>query len=106
SPSQWRDLVGYSVLIDRFAHARFRTTVGDPADGETRHGGNLPGVTSRLDYLQELGVTLLQLSPVTLADPLCYHHYGPRHLTRVDPHLGTIDDLVDLVAQAHHRGIR
>jgi glycosidase len=106
SPPEWRDQVGYSVFIDRFAHARFRAVVGDPADGETRHGGNLPGVTSRLDYLQELGVTLLQLSPVVLVDPSCYHHYAPRHLTRVDPHLGTLDDLVDLVAQAHRRGIR
>jgi glycosidase len=106
SPDDWRDEVGYSVLIDRFAHARFRTTHGDPADGESRHGGNLPGVTSRLDYLHELGVTTLQLSPVTLADPACYHQYGPLHLTRVDPHLGTLEDLVDLVAQAHRRGIR
>jgi glycosidase len=106
SPDDWRDEVAYSVFVDRFAHARFRATAGDLANGETRHGGNLPGVTSRLGYLRELGVTVLQLSPVTLAEPSCYHHYGPLHLTRVDPHLGTLDDLVELVAQAHRRGIR
>lgn len=106
SPADWRDEVGYAVLLDRFAHARFRATVGDPAHGDTRHGGNLPGVTARLDYLRDLGVTVLQLSPVTLTDPASYHHYGPTHLTRVDPHLGTHDDLVELVAQAHRRGIR
>ncbi len=106
SPDDWRDEVGYSIIIDRFAHDRFRTTVGDPRNGETRHGGNLPGVVSKLDYLRELGVTVLQLSPVTLADPGCYHHYGPLHLTQVDPHLGTMHDLVQLVAQAHERGMR
>ncbi|MFI7135076.1 alpha-amylase family glycosyl hydrolase [Nonomuraea sp. NPDC050153] len=106
SPGDWRDEVGYSVLIDRFAHAGFRAHVGDPAHGDTRHGGNLPGVTANLDYLRTLGVTVLQLSPVTRADPECYHHYGPAHLTRVDPHLGTLDDLVELVDQAHRRGIR
>ncbi|NUR94875.1 MAG: hypothetical protein HOV67_06385, partial [Kribbellaceae bacterium] len=106
SPVDWRDEVGYSILVDRFAHDRFRRTHGDPAHGDTRHGGNLPGITARLDYLSTLGVTLLQLSPVTLAAPGCYHHYGPLHLTRVDPHLGTLDDLVELVDQAHRRGLR
>ncbi|NUT37131.1 MAG: DUF3459 domain-containing protein [Hamadaea sp.] len=106
SPADWRDEVGYAVLLDRFAHARFRAAVGDPGHGDTRHGGNLPGVTARLGYLRALGVTLLQLSPVTRTDPASYHHYGPTHLTRVDPHLGTHDDLVELVEQAHRHGIR
>lgn len=106
SPRDWRDEVGYSLFLDRFNHARFRAIVGDPAGGETRHGGNLPGVTARLDYLSELGVTFLQLSPVNVVHPDCYHHYAPLHLARVDPRLGTLDDLVELVDEAHRRGIR
>ncbi|GAB3079036.1 alpha-amylase family glycosyl hydrolase [Micromonospora schwarzwaldensis] len=106
SPVDWRDEVGYSILLDRFAHARFRLVAGDPAGGDTRHGGNLPGVTARLDYLRDLGVTVLQLSPVALTEPAAYHGYAPLHLTRVDPHLGTLDDLVELVDQAHRRGMR
>lgn len=106
SPQDWRDEVIYSILIDRFAHARFREAHGDPADGESRHGGNLPGVTAHLDYLAGLGVTVLQLSPVATNEPTSYHGYGPLHLTEVDPALGTLDDLIELVQQAHHRNMR
>jgi alpha-amylase len=106
SPDDWRDEVVYSILVDRFDHDGGCRTEGDPADGESRHGGNLAGVTKRLPYLTALGVSVIQLSPVTLAEPNCYHGYGPRHLTQVDPHLGTLDDLVTLVRGAHERGIR
>lgn len=106
SPQDWRDEVVYSILVDRFAHEKFRATHGDPADGDSRHGGNLPGVTASLDYLAELGVTVLQLSPVATNDPSSYHGYGPVHLTEVDPALGTLDDLVELVEQAHRRNMR
>lgn len=106
SPEDWRDEVGYSILIDRFAHSRFRATVGDSSQGDSRHGGNLPGVTAQLDYLCSLGVNVLQLSPVTLAASDCYHQYAPLDLLRVDPHLGTLRDLVELVDQAHARGLR
>lgn len=106
SPVDWRDEVLYSVLIDRFAHAQFRHSHGDPTDGHSRHGGNLPGLTARLDYLAELGVSAVQLSPVLPNEPMSYHGYGPLHLMAVDPALGTIDDLRELVEQAHQRGIR
>lgn len=39
SPADWRDELLYSVLLDRFAHARFRRALGDPGDGDSRHGG-------------------------------------------------------------------
>jgi len=106
SPQDWRDEVVYSVLLDRFDYAGARHVEGDPKHGDSRHGGNLAGAARRLGYLADLGVTVLQLSPVSEAEPDCYHGYGPVHLLRVDHRLGTMADLVALVRQAHQLGIR
>ncbi|HTZ43719.1 MAG TPA: alpha-amylase family glycosyl hydrolase [Jatrophihabitans sp.] len=106
SPADWRDEVLYSVLLDRFDWAGVRQVEGDPADGDSRHGGNLAGLTRRLDYLHRLGVTALLLSPVTRTAPDSYHGYSPVALDEVDPRLGSLADLVELIAQAHRRGIR
>lgn len=72
-PVDWRDEVLYSVMLDRYSHARFRRVCGFPADGNSRHGGSLPGLTARLEYLSELGVTAVQLSPVLLNERMSYH---------------------------------
>ncbi|MEV0730848.1 alpha-amylase family glycosyl hydrolase [Polymorphospora sp. NPDC050346] len=106
SPADWRDEVLYSVLVDRFEAGPRPVGYGDPADGDSRHGGNLAGITSRLDYLRDLGVTTLLLSPVTRTTPDSYHGYAPVHLLAVDPYLGSLADLRELVGAAHRHGIR
>ncbi|HKT03923.1 MAG TPA: alpha-amylase family glycosyl hydrolase [Rugosimonospora sp.] len=106
SPEDWRDEVMYSILIDRFQAGPGRVIEGDPADGGSRHGGNLRGITGRLNYLSDLGVTAIQLSPVTWTAPGTYHGYAPVHLMSVDPRLGRMADLVELIDRAHRRGIR
>ncbi|MEV0397608.1 alpha-amylase family glycosyl hydrolase, partial [Polymorphospora rubra] len=106
SPADWRDEVLYSILIDRFEAGPRPVGYGDPADGDSRHGGTLSGVTGRLDYLRDLGVTTLLLSPVTRTTPDSYHGYAPVHLLAVDPYLGSLADLRELVDEAHRRGIR
>ncbi len=71
-------------------------------------GGTLPGVTSKLDYLQDLGVTTVWLSPVfrQRGHLDTYHGYGIQDFLEVDPRFGSRDDLVELVQQAHQRGLR
>ncbi len=68
----------------------------------------LRGVTSKLDYLRNLGATTVWLSPVfgqrTHLDT--YHGYGIQDFLEVDPRFGSREDLVDLVAEAHRRGLR
>jgi len=71
-------------------------------------GGNLRGLTSKLGYLQRLGVTAIWLSPVfkqVNADN-SYHGYGIQNFLDVDPHFGTREDLRDMVKTAHENGIR
>lgn len=106
SPEDWRDELLHFILLDRFARAGKVRTHGDVKDGGTRHGGNLRGVIEQLDYLKGSGVTTLLLSPVTQNQPSSYHGYASVHLMAIDPHLGTMADFKELVAQAHKRGLK
>ena len=79
----------------------------DP-DGEVRNrdffGGSLAGITAKLDDLAELGITTLYLNPIFEA--ASNHRYNTADYSRVDPMLGTEEDLRTLCAQARQRGIR
>jgi len=70
-------------------------------------GGTLKGLTSKLGYLQRLGVTALWISPIfkQVSFQNTYHGYGVQHFLDVDPHFGVRDDLRKLVAAAHDHGL-
>jgi len=132
SPVDWRDEVLYFLLVDRFSDGREdscelldRTNLaaarpGFP-DGEPwrwdrwsesgRHrwqGGTLKGVQSKLGYLKKLGITSIWLSPVfkQRGHLDTYHGYGIQDFLQVDPRFGSRQDLVELVAAAHEKGLR
>ncbi|MGW5195530.1 alpha-amylase family glycosyl hydrolase [Kribbella sp. NPDC004138] len=67
--------------------------------------GDLPGIISRLDYLVDLGVDAIWLSPV-FASPMADFGYDISDHCDVDPMFGTLNDLDQLIAEAHHRGLR
>ncbi len=77
------------------------------ADGKVRNedffGGNLKGITKKLSYLKNLGVTCIYLTPIFEAHS--NHKYDPANYMRVDGDFGTIDDLKDLIKKAKKRGI-
>jgi glycosidase len=106
SPVDWAREIFYSIILDRFGRAEPYRSWGDPASADTRHGGNIRGLIERLDYLQGLGVTTLQVNPLYLCPPAAYHQYWPVHFMAVDPGLGTMDDFRELVRKAHARGMR
>ena len=66
--------------------------------------GDIKGVTSKLDYLDGLGVTALWLSPVHPSDS--YHGYDVTDYKGIHPKLGTEADFEDLVAKAKAKGIK
>ncbi|MET3902514.1 glycoside hydrolase family 13 protein [Paenarthrobacter sp. 4246] len=68
------------------------------------YGGDLPGITCKLDHLQALGVDVLYLTPFFPARS--NHRYDASTFDCVDPLLGGDQSLVDLVEAAHARGIR
>jgi trehalose-6-phosphate hydrolase len=61
--------------------------------------GDLRGVTSRLDYLQKLGVDAIWLTPFYVS-PQVDNGYDVANYTAIDPAYGTLDDFDELVAQA------
>lgn len=66
--------------------------------------GDLKGITQKLDYLKNLGVGVLWLTPI-FASP-SYHGYDTTDYYKIHPDFGTEADLVELVQQAHQRNIR
>jgi glycosidase len=66
--------------------------------------GDLPGLTSRLDYLQDLGVRALWLMPITPSQDRD-HGYAVTDYRAIEPAYGTLDDFDELLRQAHARGL-
>jgi glycosidase len=116
----------YFVMPDRFENGDPANDNGDlpPGKGEGQsgfdptgkgwyHGGDLKGLTAKLDYIKGLGTTAIWLTPsfknkaVQPQDNSAgYHGYWITDFTRIDPHLGTNADLRALVDGAHARGMK
>ncbi|MEU3652765.1 pullulanase-type alpha-1,6-glucosidase [Streptomyces sp. NPDC032161] len=116
----------YFVLPDRFANgdpsndrggltgSRLRTGY-DPTDKGFYQGGDLKGLTDRLDYIKGLGTTAIWLAPIFKNRPVQgtgkdasagYHGYWITDFTQVDPHFGTNSDLSKLIDRAHAKGMK
>ena len=119
----------YFVMADRFANGDTANDAGgptpDPAGRSTHgydparkgyyHGGDLKGLLSKLDYIEGLGTTAIWLTPSFKNKPVQgtgsnesagYHGYWITDFTQIDPHLGTNQDLANLVDAAHGRGMK
>jgi glycosidase len=106
----------YLLMPDRFSN-------GDPSNDKAkgmkdqsldrdsiflRHGGDLQGVINHLDYLQDLGVTTLWMTPVLENDMpnRTEHGYAITNHYKVDPRQGGIDMYKKLSAELHKRGMK
>lgn len=67
-------------------------------------GGNLRGITEKMEYISSLGAEVIYLNPIFMA--FSNHRYDTADYRRVDPMLGTEEDFKELCAQAHKKGIR
>ena len=113
----WRDQIIYFVMTDRFADGDPGNNdqgAGEYAAGHAKryNGGDLRGLTQRLDYVQGLGATALWITPPVAnqwLDPsgqyAGYHGYWAEHFMQVDRHLGTLDDYRALSRSLHGRGM-
>ncbi|MFE1433847.1 pullulanase-type alpha-1,6-glucosidase [Streptomyces griseoaurantiacus] len=116
----------YFVMPDRFANGDTANDRGgltgsrlatgyDPTDKGFYQGGDLKGLTERLDYIKGLGTTALWLAPIFENRPVQgtgkdasagYHGYWITDFTTVDPHFGTNKDLGTLIDKAHAKGMK
>lgn len=125
SPRRWNDQVCYFLLPDRFSDgkeseralykperaAEFALPEGEKEAWATSamqwQGGNLRGIMSQLPYIKGLGITTIWLGPIykQRIDEPTYHGYAIQNFLEVDPHLGTREDLIELVKLAHSMGM-
>ena len=127
-PSWIAKSVCYQIMADRFCNARPELTVKtgeysyqgytpirmedwhtEPLPYAASHcmdfyGGDLYGIIEKLDYLQELGVTVLYLNPIFTAPTM--HKYDCLDYFHIDPHLGGDEALEALCKELHARGMK
>lgn len=72
--------------------------------GEPVYGGNLQGIVDKLDYLKDLGITGLYMTPVNKSHS--QHKYDTDDYCQIDPAFGDDKTMKELVEQAHSKGIR
>jgi glycosidase len=126
SERQLEDEIIYFVLPDRFANGDTANDRGgltggafdhgfDPTHKGFYHGGDLKGLTAKLDYIQGMGVTAIWFAPVFKNKPVQgkpgeesagYHGYWVTDFTSVDPHFGTNAEFKAFVDAAHARGMK
>lgn len=68
------------------------------------YGGSLKGITKKLDYIKDLGVGIIYLSPIPKSQS--NHRYDTANYEDIDPYVGTEEDLKKLCAKAHQKGIK
>lgn len=117
-----KDDVFYFVMPDRFENGDPSNDMGsktievsrggfEPTSKGHYHGGDLRGLINKLDYLQEMGITAIWLTPImrnqaVQGDSSGYHGYWILDFTEIDPHFGTNEELKELIDSAHAKGMK
>ncbi|MDM5228099.1 alpha-amylase family glycosyl hydrolase [Cytobacillus sp. NJ13] len=118
----WDEARIYFMLTDRFNngdsanddpnHSKY-----DTSHLETYHGGDFRGVIEKLDYLEDLGINTIWITPIVDninwdlrhdkdGSQYGYHGYWAKDFTKLDEHLGDIQTFQELLEKAHDRGIK
>ena len=123
----WDESVIYFMVTDRFfdGNESNNTASGAQTYGKDNaglyHGGDFAGITQKLDYLEDLGINTIWITPIVENIPgvkvtdtgkedvpynAAYHGYWASDFTKLNPTLGTEEEFQTLIDQAHSRGIR
>ncbi|MBI2252109.1 MAG: alpha-amylase [Armatimonadetes bacterium] len=114
---KWQDEVIYFILTDRFENGDAKNDFDlDPGNLKKYHGGDLQGIINKLDYLKELGVSVIWLTPAIENQTKFisqegietdgYHGYWPIDFYKVDPHIGDLEKFKELTEKAHQKGMK
>ncbi len=120
----WDEEIIYMVMTDRFFDGDPNNNNPENIEGsfdkdhlEAYHGGDIKGLIEKVPYLKDLGITTLWITPIVknidtnmMVDKggkqYGYHGYWVSDFTKVDPHLGTEEDLKNLIDLLHENGIK
>lgn len=111
-PDWVEETVWYQIMPDRFCRGNQADKRMPLMEWDSRHpvgyqdfyGGDLRGIINQLDYLQDLGITGIYLTPIF--ESTSNHKYNTTDYTKIDPDFGTEEDMEELVEKAHAKGIR
>ena len=106
--------VMYLIMADRFCDGNSaNNTIGDSLDKFTsndldgRKGGDIEGIISKLDYLKDLGVTSVWITPMLGNNMwMSYHGYAATDLYKIDPRFGSNELYKELIDKAHDKGLK
>ncbi len=127
TPNYFKGGIAYQIFPDRFNQAvtdrapsfpdrkyvKNKADIpfyGEPDDPRGEYvttdyfGGDLKGITEKLDYIKSFGVDCIYLNPIFLSHS--NHRYNTRDYRQIDPDLGTLDDFRELCSRAHGKGIK
>ena len=103
----WRDQAIYMVMTDRFRNGDPENDLDSvPGRADWWQGGDLQGVIDELDYIKGLGMTAIWITPVALQMKGGYHGYWTLDPYKIDPHLGDMAKLQELVRKAHEKSLK
>lgn len=115
----WDEAIIYFAVTDRFFDGNTGNNTGVDKDGSlSYHGGDFAGLNQKLDYLADLGVNTIWITPIVensdtttekdgkTIESTGYHGYWASDFTALNSHLGTEAEFAALIAAAHERGMK
>ena len=113
----WDEARIYFMLTDRFSNSEKPEGMPSNELSESYHGGDFQGVINNLDYLEELGINTIWITPIVdnIDDGMemangdkryGYHGYWAKDFTKIDENLGDKETFATLIDEAHDRGMK
>ena len=107
TPKWVKDTIWYQIFPDRFYNLGNKSKHdwnNEIVKNDQIYGGNLKGITSKLEYIKSLGCNGIYLTPIFKANTA--HKYDTVDYFKIDPSFGTNQDFKELVERAHELGIK
>ncbi|PFR24934.1 alpha-amylase [Bacillus cereus] len=102
---EWKDEVIYSIMVDRFNNGDAKNDKQlDVGNLEGYQGGDIQGIIKRIDYIKDMGFSTIMLSPIFKSET--YDGHGAVDFQKVNEHFGSLQDVKQLVQEAHKRDMK
>ncbi|AZB41020.1 glycoside hydrolase family 13 protein [Bacillus sp. FJAT-42376] len=110
APEWHKEAVVYQIFPDRFHNGNpainppGTQTWGSEITASSMFGGDLQGIIDKMDYLEDLGINVLYMTPVFPSSS--NHKYNTADYFSIDPQFGTLETAKELIQTCHEKGIK